>query len=141
MHFNYFAYCTIQEGKYYQDLLVGVNFNKIQDFIIKDEGNWKDIVKFSKIKALLDIEGNGDKRVIAHTVLFTSNNGVIMAKVSLFGRWIYEVTIGKYPLSLVQSNFGCGHIFDPFNGTAHVISPNPKSLKRPIDRSYGWFNI
>lgn len=139
--FNYFAYCSICEGKYYQDLLMGDDFNAIRNFIIYGKGSWRDFVKFSDNKAILNIEGNGEKRVLVHTILFANNNGKIMARVSLFGRWIYEVTISKYPLNLIQSNFGCGHVFEPFGRTVHAISPIPNSINRLSDRGYGWFKV
>jgi len=140
--FNYFAYCSISEGTYYQDLLMGENFNEIRKFIIIGEGNWKDFVKFSDKKAILNIEGDGEKRILAHTILFANNNnGVIMARVSLFGGWIYEVKIGKHPLKLILNNFGCGHSFEPFSRTIHAISPIPNSINRLADRGYGWFKI
>lgn len=139
--FNYFAYCSIQEGSYYQNLPMGKNFDQIRNFIIKGTGDWKDIVRISKSKSILNIEGNGDKRVIAHTILFTNNNGVIIAKVSLFGIRVYEVTIGKYPFQMVTNNFGCGHTFDTFNKVAFSISPNKNAIKKPSDNCYGLFKI
>lgn len=141
MAFNYFIYCAEQEGGFYTDLLYDKHFDQIRDFVCKGIGNWKDIVKFSKTGAILNIEENSQKRILAHTILFTINDNKIKAKVSIFGNSIYEVIIGKYPLKLDIQKFGCGHIFEPFSRKIFAISPKPHSLNRLLDNGYGWFKV
>ena len=138
--FNYFIYCTEQDGSYYKNFLYEANFDKLRNFIYNGSGDWKEIVKFSKQKAILDIEGDGSIRILAHTIQFTLKGDLIMAKISLFGQWIYEVEIGKYPLS-TQTKFGCGHMFDPFSKSIHPIGPDKYSLNRLTDSGFGWFKI
>jgi hypothetical protein len=140
--FNYFIYSSIQEGKYYCDALYRSCFDAIRYFALNGEGEWTDIVTVdTQSPGILDLEITKGKRVVAHTICFYLVDGVIKAKISLFGKWVYEVSIGAYPFRTIPVNFGCGHAFNPFSKEAYPITKDKYSITRRIDSGYGWFMI
>jgi hypothetical protein len=141
--FNYFIYCTGQEGELYKRSLFKNTFDEIRNFIYKAQGDWKKIVTvLLDEQGILNIEESRDKRVVAHTIYFTLKNNCIIARISLFGKWIYEVRIGEYPLhTIAPMNFGCGHVFDPFSKKIHAITSDRYSINRRMDEGFGWFKV
>lgn len=123
--FNYFAYCANTSQK--SDILFGENFDRIRQFIRGDESiALKDVVISLDKDVILGEERDGQKRLLAHVVVFEEVNGQIIAKLSFWGRRIYEIAIGAIPSDLSVRNFGCGHVFDPFKQRIHNISQQPK---------------
>ena len=139
--FNYFIYCSMEEGDYAEHLLFKNNFDRIRNFIYKGDGNWKDIVKVTDRKHIVDFEAINDLRLNSHTIYFELRGEMIVASITIFGNLIYEVELGKYPLEDLHNKFGCGHIFHPFSKSVSTIGPNVNSLRRKYDPGYGWFKV
>lgn len=139
--FNYFVYCTSQENSYYTSLLYTSNFDSIRNFIRYGTGDSREIVNISPKKAILRDEGDGSQRINAHTILFTLKGGTIYSRISIFGCFIYEIVLGRFPLRTIQANFGCGHTFNPFSRRIHAIGPIACSITRLIDDGYGWYKV
>lgn len=139
--FNYFIYCSQEEGEIYTEKLFSDNFNEIRNFIVNGYGHWSDIVKISELDYILDIEKENPNRIIAHTIKFFLREDRIIAHISFLGEKIYEVNIGKSPFSFIPMGFGCGHIFDPFTQTVYPIGPSKYSISRLTHPGYGLFKL
>jgi len=139
--FNYFIYCSQEEGEIYTEKLFSNNFNEIRNYIVNGYGNWNDIVEISELDYISDIEKDNPNRIIAHTIKFFLREDRIIAYISLFGEKIYKVNIGKSPFSFIPIGLGCGHIFDPFTNTVYPIGPSKYSINRLTQPGYGLFKL
>lgn len=115
--FNYFAYCAKQSAL--QHILYTSNFDQIRKFVHSGSGvrGIKEIIPSISEEPILWDEKAESKRFIAHFVNFRAEDGNIVGSMTFFGLpTIYKIIIGSLPKELNQENFGCGHVFNPFNG-------------------------
>lgn len=115
--FNYFAYCAKQSAL--QRILYAPNFDKIREFVHKGSGvrGIKEIIPSISEEPILWDEKAEGKRFIAHFINFRAEDGNIVARMTFFGLpTIYKIIVGLLPKELNQKSFGCGHVFNPFNG-------------------------
>ncbi len=115
--FNYFAYCAKQSAL--EHILYLSNFDKIRRFVHSGSGvkGIKEIIPSISEEPILWEEKAEGKRFIAHFVNFRAEEGYIVARMTFFGLPpIYKIIVGPVPKELNKTNFGCGHVFNPFNG-------------------------
>jgi len=140
--FNYFVFCSVKEGDYYKDLLYSPNFDKIRRYINAGVGKSEDFINQIMNKSILKQEDDNN-RIVAHTIYFYIDpDGMIISRITLFGSYIYEIHIGKYPIMLLTRNIiGCGNMFDPFTGDVSPIIPTIHLKNKSSSKLYGLFQI
>jgi hypothetical protein len=59
----------------------------------------------------------------------------------LFGRRVYSIVLGNVSESLERDDFGCGHIFDPFEKKVHNLPQTltEKQEEKNIQNTFGLF--
>lgn len=136
---NYFLYCAIQDRM--GNILFKSEFDRIREFIVgKKIVRPKEILLSINENNILYDESVKNKRVIAHMLTFEIENENIIAKETLFGNNIYKILIGKASSDLIKSNFGCGHLFDPFTRKIYNLVKPPPTLKpKEIKPTFGLF--
>lgn len=138
--FNYFAYCAIQEGVVH--ILYGDEFKAIRNFAHSGIGNLREIVTSITEEVILYEEKEKNMRLHAHVINFLPEDCNIVVRMTFFGRpAIYKVIIGRLPDELNNENFGCGHVFDPFNHQIMQLSqlqPNVQTEEQ-IRATFGLF--
>lgn len=118
--FNYFAFSCDRDNK--RDVLFLENFNPIREYIHAGKGRMKDFIVSVEEEPILYNERDGHSRNVAHMINFTEEDGLIVARMTLLGcPAIYKIVIGKIPKEIASSNFGCGHLFEPFSKTIQNI--------------------
>lgn len=123
--FNYFTYCALQDKQI--KVVYGDEFKKIRDFIKGDVNiPLKDIIISIDNDCILDIEKQKGQRLITNIIVFKAENEKIVAKLTLFGKRVYEIIIGEIPEGLDREELGCGHAFDPFDRTIKNLTQKPK---------------
>jgi hypothetical protein len=137
---NYLAFCAASDGQ--REALFGENFDKIRRCIAGDEAvPLKEIIVSLDKDVILGEEAQRNKRLLAHVVVFEEVNGQIVARLSFWGKRIYEVVLGSMPEALRGNNFGCGHVFNPFEQQIYNISNEPKydATEEDMKASFGLY--
>jgi hypothetical protein len=109
---NYFIYCSAQEGDYFKNTLFDNTFDKVKNFIIKDDCDWREIIELSDQKPIPGVEPKSIESV-SHLISFTSVNEHIIVSLSLFGYSLYKIDLGKNSFLSSIYGFGCEHVFNP----------------------------
>lgn len=137
---NYFAFCTATEGR--RGDLFGENFDKIRRFIVGDQSvPLKEIVVSLDKDLILGEEALLNKRFLGHVVVFEEVNGQIVARLSFWGSRIYEIVLGTVPEGMKGENFGCGHMFNPYEQQIHNMSHEQKDelTEEDLKASFGLY--
>lgn len=138
--FNYFAYCALQEKR--QTLLYESRFNKIKQFILGDNNvKREDIIVEVSDEPVTYHEKESGNRFIGHIIVFWQENGYLYSKITFLGNKIYKISLGEARDDLLNENFGCGHLFIPFDNSIHNLTQLPKEnpTKEEIKQSFGLF--
>lgn len=138
--FNYLAYCAIH-GNQTKTLFLK-EFEQVRNFIAgKSTLGAKDIIISIDKDVILGEEKGSNTKHIVHLLTFECIDSKIVAKLSFFGRHVYEVFIGATPDEYKSESFGCGHAFDPFIGTIIPLSQNPADAlsETELRNSFGLF--
>ncbi|MCK5591368.1 MAG: hypothetical protein KAI72_05380 [Candidatus Pacebacteria bacterium] len=139
--FNYFAYCAMRSDC--RDVLFLKEFDDVRNFIHSgDGGEMKDFILSISEESILKEERDEKKRFIAHFITFLQEEGRLYARVTFFGLPpVYKINFGVLPKELNRSNFGCGHVFNPFDHTIYNLSQMPfnQLTEDQIQVSFGLF--
>ncbi len=112
MAFNYLSYSAQAGGE--ADKLFSPNFDKIKAFVSGDKNiELKSIITKISDDPILE-EERGGMRFIVFYITFKEDDGKIVARISFFGREVFDVVIGDIPAEWKRPDFGSGHAFDPF---------------------------
>jgi hypothetical protein len=124
--FNYFTYCALSDKT---DVLYHSNFNRIKQFINDDKSIGLNDIMFPDNDCILFEEKISKKRVVGHIIAFECQNGNIIARVTIFGKMVYNINLGQIPEELFRDDFGCGHFFDPFSKSIINLTRNIDKIK------------
>lgn len=137
--FNYFTYCALQDRK--QSLLYQQNFDRVKKFILGDgEIPMKDIIETSTDQITWHEKESGN-RFPGYIIVFYQENGFVFSRLSFLGGKIYKVLLGRTPEEFFHNNFGCGHLFFPFDQSIHNLTQRPveNPTEQEIRKSFGLF--
>jgi len=138
--FNYFAYCCIQENQ--ENILYESEFEKIKGFILNHNNtNKEEIVPLRSTDPITWHEKVSGRRFNSYIIVFYQENGIICAKITFLGWFVYTVILGKAKKDFLVNNFGCGHVFDPFSRSIHNLTGTPRNnpTKEEIKTSFGLY--
>ncbi len=136
--FNYFAFCALVDLR--TEILFELSFDKIKRFVLGDATvTREEVVVQVSDDPITYHEKESGKRIIGHLVVLFEENGNIYSKVTFWGNKVYKVLLGKLPSGLQSQNFGCGHMFYPFDKTIHNLIQLPKQnpSKEELRTSFG----
>jgi len=137
--FNYFAYCAIKSGN--ESVLYDDGFAKIKAYILGQiDLPIKEVIPLLERETHLIDEKIEDVRFVAHTIVFSEENGMLISRVSFFGRVVYTVILGAMPNELKALNFGSGHLFDPKSGDIFGLTQNPLKWRSGILNGFSLFS-
>ena len=138
--FNYFVYCALQSGR--ESVLLEPRFDNVKKFIMGDE-------KIDKGEIVVEVsddpityhEKESKLRFAAHTIVFFQEGGSLFSKITFLGGKVYKILLGESREDFLHDNFGCGHLFFPFDGSINNLTQLPKD--NPTDdelkQSFGLF--
>lgn len=138
--FNYFSFCALQDKKH--TILYDSCFDKIKKFILGDtEIERKEIITEVSNDPITYHEKESGNRFVGHIIVFFQENGDIFSKITFLGGKVYKVLLGKAQNDFMNENFGCGHLFSPFDKSIHNLTQQPKEnpTKEEIKQSFGLF--
>jgi len=123
--FNYFSYCALQGCQ--REVLYNSSFDLIKKFILGDKNiDKKNVVVEVSDEPILWDEKQNKKRYIGHIIIFYQEDNRIYSRLTFFAGKIYKVLIGQMPMNFTDNNFGCGHLFYPFDKSIHNLTQQPK---------------
>ena len=137
--FNYFAFCALQDQRH--STLYESRFNEIKQFILGDQKiAMRNVIVEVSNKPITYHEESGN-RFIGHTIVFFQEDGYIFSKLTFVGGNVYKVRLGATTYDFLDNNFGCGHLFLPFDQSIHNLTQQPKEnpTEEEIKRSFGLF--
>jgi hypothetical protein len=138
--FNYFGLCALQEKL--QTILYNPRFDQIRHFILGDMiVRREDVVAEMSDDPITYHEKESGHRFVGHIIVFYQEDGMIYSRLSFFGAKVYKVLLGEAPTEFLDDNFGCGHLFFPFDRSIHNLTQQPKMnpTETEIKRSFGLF--
>ena len=138
--FNYFAYCALQDKE--QSVLYQSAFDRIRKFVLGDETfQMKEIIVETSNDPITWHEKESGNRFVGHTIVFYQENGLVFSKLTFFGGKVYKVLLGNAMNNFLDNNFGCGHLFFPFDHSIHNLTQRPKEKpsEDEIKKSFGLF--
>ena len=138
--FNYFSFCALQDQNH--TILYDSCFDKIKKFILGDTKiERKEIITEVSNDPITYHEKESGKRFVGHIIVFFQEDGRIFSKLTFLGGKVYKVLLGTATNNFQTNNFGCGHLFFPFDKSIHNLTQLPK--KNPTDeeikQSFGLF--
>lgn len=138
--FNYFSFCALQDQN--RVILYGSFFDKIKRFILGDtkiERN--EIITEASNDPITYHEKESEKRFLGHIIVFFQEDGRIFSKLTFLGGKVYKVLLGIATNDFQNNNFGCGHLFFPFDKSIHNLTQLPKEnpTNEEIKQSFGLF--
>lgn len=117
--FNYFAFCARVDGMI--NILKHENFDAIRNYVLLG------ILPAPIYKPSFNYDNDPENKNGYHILTFQKEGEFITSHVSLFGRFNYKITLGRYPFSIQTDNFGCATAFDPFSKQIiHTIYSTPQ---------------
>jgi hypothetical protein len=137
--FNYFAFCALQNG--HKTLLYEPRFNRIKQFIIGDETDGNDVVISMSNEPIMGEEKLSGNRFVGHNIVFYGEDSRVRSRLSFLGGKVYTVDLGEGLPEFNDPNFGCGHLFYPFDHAIHNLTQQLKDnpTEEEIKESFGLF--
>ena len=138
--FNYFSFCALQDKNC--AILYDSYFDKIKRFILGDtEIERKEIIVEISNDPITYHEKESRKRFVGHIIVFFQEDGRIFSKLTFLGGKVYKVLLGTATNDFQNNNFGCGHLFSPFDKSIHNLTQLPKEnpTVEEIKQSFGLF--
>lgn len=138
--FNYFSFCALQDQNH--AILYDSCFDKIKKFILGDtEIERKEIITEVSNDPITYHEKESGKRFVGHIIVFFQEDGRIFSKLTFLGGKVYKIFLGTATHDFQNNNFGCGHLFFPFDKSIHNLTQLPKEnpTDEEIKQSFGLF--
>ncbi len=138
--FNYFSFGSLQDKM--QGVLYQQRFDQIKKFVLGKNNIIREevIVEVSDDPITIHDKLSGN-RFPGHTIVFFEEGGKIFSRLTFFGGKVYKVLLGECPDELLNSNFGCGHLFNPFDHSIHNLTQQPKinPSEEEVKQSFGLY--
>ena len=138
--FNYFTFCALRNKN--PAALYESHFDKIKQFILGGTKiERKEIITEVSNNPITYHEKESGKRFVGHIIVFFQEDGYIFSKLTFLGGKVYKVLLGTATNDFQNNNFGCGHLFSPFDKSIHNLTQLPKEnpTVEEIKQSFGLF--